>query len=61
MRTKCRARKFSDEDFRKHVLKDTTATIKERAMFFLVKYQSIYTRLKDIGITRKKEVNFPIE
>ncbi|HET8685262.1 MAG TPA: IS630 transposase-related protein [Methanosarcina sp.] len=73
MRTKYRARKFSDEDLREHVLKNPSATLEERAIFFSVKHQSIYTRLKSLGITRKKrlfstkkemrkkEVNFPRE
>jgi transposase len=73
IRTKYRARKFSDEALREHVLKNPSATLEERAIFFSVKHQSIYTRLKSLGITRKKrlfsmkkemrrkEVNFPRE
>jgi transposase len=52
-RTKYRAKKFSDED----VLKNPSATLEERAMLFSVKYQSVYARMKALGITRKKRLS----
>ena len=55
-RTKYRERKFSDEALREHVLKNPSATLEERALFFSVKHQSIYARMKALGITRKKRL-----
>ncbi|CAK8716676.1 Transposase [Candidatus Electronema aureum] len=56
-RTKYRAKKFSDEALLEHVLKNPSATLEERAMFFSVKHQSVYTRMKALGITRKKKIS----
>ncbi|CAK8714293.1 MAG: Transposase [Candidatus Electronema aureum] len=53
-RTKYRTKKFSDEALLEHVLKNPSATLEERAMFFSVKHQSVYTRMKALWITRKK-------
>lgn len=53
-RTKYRAKKFSDDALLDHVLKNPSATLEERALFFSVKHQSVYSRMKSIGITRKK-------
>jgi transposase len=53
-RTKYRARKFSDEALREHVLRNPSATLEERALFFYVKHQSVFSRMKSLGITRKK-------
>lgn len=56
-RTKYRAKKFSDEALLEHVMKNPSATLEERAIFFSVKHQSIYTRMKALGITRKKTLS----
>ncbi|CAK8719915.1 Transposase Synechocystis PCC 6803 domain-containing protein [Candidatus Electronema aureum] len=56
-RTKYRAKKFSDEALLEHVLKNPSATLEERAMFFSVKHQSVYARMKALGITRKKKLS----
>lgn len=53
-RTKYRAKKFGDEAPPEHVLKNPSATPEERAIFFSVKHQSVHTRMKALGITRKK-------
>ena len=55
-RTKFRAKKFTDESLREHVLKNPSATPEERAFFFSVKHQSVYARMKQLGITRKKRL-----
>lgn len=55
-RTKYRAKKFSDEALLEHVMEHPSATLEERAIFFSVKHQSIYTRMKLLGITRKKRL-----
>ena len=55
-RTKFRAEKFTDESLREHVLKNPSATLEERAFFFSVKHQSVYARMKQLGITRKKRL-----
>ncbi len=55
IRTKYRTRKFSDEALYEYVLKNPSVILKERAIFFSVKHQYIYTRLKALGITRKKK------
>ena len=57
-RTKYRAKKFSDEALLEHVLKNPSATLEERALFFSVKHQSVYSRMKILGMTRKKRL-FP--
>ncbi|CAK8717713.1 Transposase [Candidatus Electronema aureum] len=54
-RTKYRAKKFSDEALLEHVLKNPSATLEERAMFFSVKHQSVYARMKALWIIRKKK------
>lgn len=56
-RTKYRAKKFSGEALLEHVLKNPSAALEERAVFFSVKRQSIYTRMKILGITRKKRLS----
>lgn len=53
-KTKHRAKKFSDESLAEHVMKNPSATLEERANFFSVKHQSVYARMKSLGITRKK-------
>ena len=55
-RTKYRAKKFSDESLLEHVMKNPSATLEERALFFSVKHQSVYSRMKTLGITRKKRL-----
>ncbi|CAK8718264.1 hypothetical protein LDFHOB_07655 [Candidatus Electronema aureum] len=59
--TKYRAKKFSDEALLEHVLKNPSATLEERAIFFSVKHQSVYTKMKALGITRKKKLSSEIE
>jgi transposase len=56
-RTKYRAKKFSDEALLEDVLKNPSATLEERAMLFSVKHQSVYARMKALGITRKKRLS----
>lgn len=56
-RTKYRAKKFSDDALLEDVLKNPSATLEERAMLFSVKYQSVYARMKALGITRKKRLS----
>ena len=56
-RTKYRERKFSDEALLEDVLKNPSATLEERAMLFSVKHQSVYARMKALGITRKKRLS----
>lgn len=55
-RTKYRAKKFSDEALLEHVMKNPSSTLEERAIFFSVKHQSIYARMKKLGMTRKKRL-----
>ena len=55
-RTKYRAKKFSDESLLEHVMKNPSATLEERALFFSVKHQSVYSRMKTFGITRNKKL-----
>ena len=55
-RTKYRAKKFSDDALLEHVKKNPSATLEERAIFFSVKHQSVYSRMKALGITRKKRL-----
>lgn len=57
-RTKYRAKKFSDEALLEHVMKNPSATLEERAIFFSVKHQSVHARMKALGITRKKRPFF---
>ena len=53
-RTKYRAGKFSDEALREHVLTNPLAALEERALFFPAKRQSVFSRMKALGITRIK-------
>ena len=53
-RTKYRAGRFSDEALREHVLTKSSAGLEERALFFSVKRQSVFARMKSLGATRKK-------
>ena len=53
-RTKYRAEKFSEEALPDHVLKNSSAAPEERALFFSVTHQSVYARMKALGITRKE-------
>lgn len=55
-RRKYRAKKFSDAELLEHVDKNPSATLEERGNFFSVTAQSIHTRMKALGITRKKRV-----
>ena len=50
-------KKISDEAIREHILKNPSAALEERALFFSVKHQSVYARMKVLDIIRKKDVN----
>ncbi|MCW5198589.1 hypothetical protein VU06_02435, partial [Desulfobulbus sp. F3] len=39
-----------------HVMKNPSAALEERVLFFSVKHQSVYARMKDPGMTRKKRL-----
>jgi transposase len=56
-RKKYRAKKFRDEALLEHVMKNHSATLEERAMLFSVKHQSVYARMKALGIIRKKRLS----
>ena len=53
-RTKYRAVKFSGEALREHVLTNPAAAPEERALFFSVKHQPVFERMKSLGTMRKK-------
>ena len=48
-------KKISDEALREHVLKNPSAAPEERALFFSAKHQSVYARMKALGIKRVKK------
>ena len=53
---KHRAGKFIDEALRKHVLINQLAVLEGRALFFSIKRQPVFARMKYLGKTRKKDV-----
>lgn len=53
-RTKYRQRKFSDADLIEYVNQNPSATLKQMAEHFKVKISSVWQRLKQLKITRKK-------
>ena len=57
-RTKYCEKRFSDEVLREHVLKNPSAAPEESALFFSVKHQPVYARMKALGITREKRPFF---
>ncbi len=50
-------KKISDEALREHVLKKPSAAPEEKALFFSVKHQSVYARMKALGVTPKKDLS----
>jgi transposase len=54
-RTEYRKRKFSDEELMKYVEENPSATLEEMANHFKVKISSVWQRLKQLKITRKKK------
>jgi transposase len=56
-RTQYRARKFSDEDLLTYIEQHPSAILDEVAQHFSVKTPSVHERLKQCGVTRKKNVS----
>lgn len=54
-RTKYRQRKFSDADLLEYVTQNPSATLKQMSEHFKVKVSSVWQRLKQLKITRKKK------
>lgn len=54
-RTQFRKRKLSDSDLSHYVKENPSATLQQMAEHFLVRNQSIWARLKQLGITLKKK------
>jgi len=57
VRTKHRARRFTDEALKAYISKNPSATLKEMAKHFKVTATPIFYRLKLLNITRKKNTS----
>ena len=58
LRTRYRARKFSDSDLLNYIQQHPSATLVEMAHYFSVKHSSVRARLIKLGITYKKKYFF---